>query len=317
MNKKICISLALSIIMLCGCSGKPQTQTQTRLLLDTVTTFTADCDEETLNGAFLLCEKYEKLLSRTVEESDVYKLNNSKGFIKVSDDTVKITERALYYGKLSDGRFDITVCPVSSLWDFNKDVLPNKDEIADALKNVDYGSIEIKNGEISTGGKKIDLGGIAKGYIADRLVDYFKEKGVKNALISLGGNVAMTGEYTVGIKKPFSDDLIGTVKLKDKSAVTSGIDQRYIEKDGVIYHHVIDPETGYGVDNELASVTVIGDCSLDCDALSTVCLLCGSEKGTDIIENTANTEAVFISRDGKITLTSGLYREDKNIYFKR
>ena len=126
----------------------------------------------------------------------------------------------------------------------------------------------------------------------------------------------MIGKYSIGIKKPFEDSVIATVELQDKSVSTSGIYERYIKKDGKLYHHVLDPETGYGAENELASVTVIGNSSLDCDALSTVCLLSGTEDGLNIIENTADTEAVFIDRDNNITLSSGLYRENGKIYYK-
>lgn len=317
MRKNTTLPLVLLLLLLCGCNGNEQLNSQTRFLMDTAAQISASCDDETLNGAFLLCERLDRTLSRTNKESDVYRLNSSDGFLSVSDDTLKITERALYYSDLSDGKFDITICPVSELWDFKEQVVPDRSEIAEALKNVDYHSIKITDGKISLGGKKIDLGGIAKGYVADKLTDYFKENKVANAVINLGGNVKTIGEYTVGIKKPFDDSVALTVKLKNKSAVTSGIYERYIEKDGVIYHHILDPNTGYGVQNELASVTVMGGRSLDCDALSTVCLLSGTEKGTEIIENSDGFEAVFIDRNGGVTLTSGLYRENNEIFYKR
>ena len=126
----------------------------------------------------------------------------------------------------------------------------------------------------------------------------------------------MIGEYNIGIQKPFDDSVIASIALKDKCVVTSGIYERYIESYGKIYHHILDPKTGYGAENELASVTVIGEKALDCDALSTVCMLLGTESGMDIINNTADTEAVFIDRENNITLSSGLYREKDKIYFK-
>lgn len=317
MRKNTTLPLVLLLLLLCGCGGNDRLNSQTRFLMDTAAKIAADCGDETLNGAFDLCERLDRTLSRTNKESDVYKLNSSDGFVTVSDDTLKITERALYYSDLSDGKFDITICPVSELWDFKEQVIPDRSEIAEALKSVDYHSVEIKDGKISLGGKKIDLGSVAKGYAADRVTDYFKAAGVKRALINLGGNVSCIGSFTVGIKKPFDDEVALTVRLEDKSAVTSGIYERYIEKDGEIYHHVLDPKTGYGVKNELASVTVIGGCSLDCDALSTVCLLSGTQKGTEIIENSDGFEAVFIDRNGGVTLTSGLYRENNEIIYKR
>ena len=318
MRKNTTLPIMLLLLLLCGCNanGGENLNSQTRFLLDTAVTLSADCDNETLSGAFKLCEELEKTLSRTAAGSDVYRLNNSQGPVTVSDDTRFLTERAIYFSDISGGKFDITICPVSELWDFKNQVIPDRDEIAEALKNVDYHSLAVKGNEISANGKKLDLGAVAKGYIADKLYDYFKENGVTRAIINLGGNVKTLGEFTVGIKKPFENTTVAAVKLKDKSAATSGIYERYIEKNGKIYHHILDPETGYGVENELASVTVIGDNSCDCDALSTVCMLVGTEKSAEILKDN-NAEAVFIGRDGKITLTSGLYRENDKIYFKQ
>ena len=316
MKKSVTLPMMLILLLLCGCNSGETENSETRFLLDTVCTVTADCGDDIINGAFSLCENLERTLSKTVTDSDVYKLNNTEGFVSVSDGTLKTVERALYYSELSGGKFDITIAPVSALWDFKNQVIPSKDEISEALQNVDYHSIEIKNGEISSGTKQIDLGGIAKGYIADRATEYLKENGAENALVNFGGNICMIGGYNIGIQKPFDDSVIASIALKDKCVVTSGIYERYIESDGKIYHHILDPKTGYGAENELASVTVIGEKALDCDALSTVCMLLGTESGMDIINNTADTEAVFIDRENNITLSSGLYREKDKIYFK-
>ena len=314
--------MLLLLLLLCGCSQDENKalNSETRFLLDTACTVSADCDDETLSGAFAVCEELERLLSRTVKGSDVYRLNETDGFVSVSDDTLRLLEKSVYYGNLTDGKFDITVCPVSELWDFKNQIVPSRSEIAEALKNVDYvdyHSIEIKENTANLNGKKIDLGGIAKGYIADKVISYFEGKGVKKALVNLGGNIGTKGKFNIGIRKPFTEEILLNMPLENKSAVTSGIYERYIEKDGEIYHHVLDPATGYGVKNELSSVTVIGENSADCDALSTACLLLGTEKGKAIIENTAGTEAVFISRNGDIKLSAGLYRENDKILFKR
>ena len=316
MKKNITLPMMLILLLICGCNSGETENSETRFLLDTVCTVTADCGDDIINGAFSLCEDLERTLSKNVKDSDVYRLNNTEGFVSVSPDTLKTVERALYYSELSGGKFDITIAPVSALWDFKNQVVPDRNEIAEALKNVDYHSVEIKDGGISLDGKQIDLGGIAKGYIADKATEYLKENGVKKALINFGGNICMIGQYNIGIKKPFDDSVIASIEIKDKCAVTSGIYERYIEKDGKTYHHILDPKTGYGVENKLAAVTVIGEKALDCDALSTVCMLLGAEDGLEIINRTADTEAVFIDRDGGITLSSGLYRENDKIYFK-
>ena len=316
MKKSVTLPMMLILLLLCGCNSGEKENSETRFLLDTVCTVTADCGDDIINGAFSVCENLERTLSKTVTDSEVYKLNNTEGFVSVSDDTLKTVERALYYSDMSGGKFDITVAPVSALWDFKNQVIPSRDEIAEALQSVDYHSIEIEKSEISLNGRQIDLGGIAKGYIADKAAEYLKEKGVKKALINFGGNICTVGEYNIGIKKPFDSSVIAAVTLKDRCAVTSGIYERYIENDGKIYHHILDPKTGYGVENELASVTVIGEKAVDCDALSTVCMLSGTQNGLEIINKTADTEAVFIDRENNITLSSGLYRENDKIYFK-
>ena len=316
MKKLTSVYILLLAFCLCGCQSNT-VNTDTQFVLDTVAKLTADCSSETLNSAFELCRDYEKLLSRTKKESAVYKLNNSNGFIETDAETLKIIERSIYFSKISDGKFDITILPVSSLWDFNNQIVPPKDEIAEALKNIDYEAIEIVGEDINLNGKKIDLGSIAKGYIADKTKDFLLKHGATEGIVNLGGNVVVFGkEYKIGIQKPFSDSIAANLCLKDKSVVTSGIYQRYIETDDRLYHHIIDPETGYGVENELASVTVIGNSSMDCDALSTVCMLVGTEKATEIINSITDTEAVFIDKNEKITYTDGLVMKKDNIYLK-
>lgn len=317
MKKIVSLNLSLVLLLLCGCAGTQENK-DTRFLLDTMVSLTATCDSETLDGAFALCESYEKLLSRTVEGSDVYRLNNSSGFVDVNVHTSNIIKQAIYFADLSGGKFDITIYPVSSLWDFNNQIIPSRDEIAEALKNVDYQDIETNGSKINLNGKQIDLGGIAKGYIADRILEYFKENEVSEGIIDLGGNLVVFGDrdYTVGIKQPFSDELAATLKLRNKTVVTSGTYERYIEKDGVRYHHILDTKTGYACDSDLVSATIIGNSSMDADALSTICILLGLDNAKEIIENTADAEAVFIDTDGKMHYTSGLSLKDAQFTLK-
>lgn len=307
MKKIISLNLSFVLLLLCGCIA--QENKDTRFLLDTVVTLSANCNNDTLDGAFKLCEEYEQLLSRTVEDSDVYILNNSDGFVNVDKHTKKIIEKAVFYGDLSKGKFDVTIHPVSSLWDFNTEVIPSRDEIAEALKNVDYQSIEIRENSVNLNGKQIDLGGIAKGYIADRVLEYFNKNNVSEGIINLGGNLVVFGnrDYTVGIKQPFSEnDIAATIKLRNKTLVTSGIYERYISDSSSLYHHILDPKTGYSCDTDLYSATIISDSSTDADALSTICILLGLEEAKNLIEDTQKTEGVFIDQNKKIHYTSGL-----------
>lgn len=317
MKKILSINLTLVLLMLCSCA--PQENKDTRFLLDTVVTLSASCDSDTLDGAFELCEKYENLLSRTKENSDIYKLNASTGFIEVDTHTANIIRQAIYFGDLSGGKFDITIYPVSSLWDFNNEIIPSRDEIAEALKNIDYQSIEINGNKVNLNGKKIDLGGIAKGYIADRLLEYFNENDVNEGIIDLGGNLVVFGDrdYTVGIKQPFSDaEYAAKLKLKNKTVVTSGTYERYIPADLKLYHHILDTKTGYACESDLCSATIISNSSMNADALSTICILLGLNAATQLIENTPDTEAVFIDNDNNLHLTSGLAINNGEITLK-
>ena len=317
MKKITSLSMAIICLLLIGCNEKPKNLKSSRFMLDTIVTLDINCDQKTLEEAFLLCEKYENLLSKTRKNSDVYKLNNADDYITVSKDTIKIIKRSVYFSGLSGGLFDITICPVTNLWDFEGTTLPDRKEIEEAIKNVNYERIKTDGEKVFLDGTEIDLGGIAKGYIADKLLSFFKEKNVADGIINLGGNVIVFGdkEKSVGIAKPFSEnEIVAKVKLKNKSIVTSGTYERFIDIDGKIYHHILDPKTGYSCETDLNSATVIGDTSLDLDALSTICILLGKEKATKLIEQTENTEAVFIDKQGKLTYTKGLKYKDNTFY---
>lgn len=309
MKKSLYLSTALFLVFLCSCTSAQNTATE--IYFDTAVTITAPCSDKVLNGAFSLCEKYENTLSRTKEKSEVSLLSNGEN--KVSPDTLEVIKKGLYYCNYSDGRFDITISPVVDLWDFKNEIVPTRDEISEALKNVDYQSIDVFQNTVNTHGKSIDLGGIAKGYIADKLLEYFKDNGVKSGIINLGGNVTVFGNdfYNIGIKKPFTDsDIVATVKLRDKSVSTSGVYERCFKRDDVLYHHIIDTKTGFPADTDLLSASVIGDTSADCDALSTICILSGLRDAKIAIENTDGFEAVFIDKDYNLSVTSGLKIKD-------
>ncbi len=317
MKKVITANLILVLLFLCGCTAQ-QENTDTRFLMDTFVTLTADCEETVLAEAFAECDRLERELSRTIAESDVSRLNRGEEFA-VGAHTRNVLSRALFFAERSGGKFDVTVCPVSMLWDFKNQVEPSKKEIAAALERVDYHSINIEEEQVSLGGAMVDLGGIAKGYITDQIVSLLKEKGVETATLTCGSNVYVMGQKAqrVGIKKPFSqNEICAVLSLQNKSVATSGIYERYLEKNGKIYHHILDPKTGYGVETDLASASIVSNSAMDGDALSTVCILLGLEKAQELIEATANTEAVFVTRAGKIVATSGLYEKNKVYYLK-
>ena len=160
---------------------------------------------------------------------------------------------------------------------------------------------------------QLALGFLAKGAIADRLKAFFLQKNITSALINLGGNVLAVGQkpdgtaFRTGIKKPFSEtnELVDIVALKDQSLVSSGNYERCFRENGVLYHHILDPRTGYPVDTGLSSVTILSDSSTDGDALSTSCFLLGYEKGRELIDSLPDVEALFLLSDGTIYRTDG------------
>ncbi len=273
-------------------------------------------DQKLADKGIEVCKKYEKVLSKTIKNSDVWKINNSGGnAVEVGDDTLKLIKKSLEFSKKTDGLFDITIGGVTELWDFTSEnpEVPSAQEIAKRLTHVGYDKIKIegKKVQLTDPETKIDLGAIAKGYIADRVADVLRKKGVKRAIINLGGNVVTIGEkqagfpWKVGIEKPFShgDGIVGVIKSSDNSIVTSGIYERQFKKNGVLYHHVIDPRTGWPIKTDLEGVSIISEKSVDGDSISTSCLLLGFDKGMELVRKTEGVEAVFIKSGGEIVPT--------------
>ena len=313
--------LLTAVLFLCsGCAKEKELPklSEVGFHLDTVITMTAYVEDgQVLKDAMDECGRYEQLLSRTIEGSDVWRINHADGNpVEVSDDTIAILQCAKRIGELSEGAFDVTIAPVSTRWSFTSDnpVLPDADEIAEAAKLVDFTKIEMDGNTVCLpAGMMIDLGGIAKGYIADRVKTYLEGRGVKHAILSFGGNIVAIGakpdgtEWKVGIQD--IDKKTGEYMLVSRSTggstVTSGIYERGFNLDGVRYHHLLSPETGWPVQNELASVTIFSDGSMEGDALSTAAFVLGTEAGLKLIESLEKTEAIFIARDRTVTYSSG------------
>ena len=202
---------------------------------------------------------------------------------------------------------------MSSLWDFKSDkaTLPDETLIKESLQSVNYQNIICDHKRIlyKNPDTMIDLGAIAKGYIADKLKEYLIQHKVNNALINLGGNILCVGDkmtegYRIGITNPQkTDESIISTKIEDKSVVTSGIYQRQMKVNHHVYHHILNPHTGYSYDNGLASVTIVSPSSMQGDALSTVCFSLGLEKGKALIESLDDVEACFIDTNNQITYT--------------
>ena len=309
------------VVTLNGCTVPPKSEslTMTGTYFDTVVQIEVwGADQEIMEHCRQMCEDYEQMLSATIETSEISRINNAGGEpVEVSDETAGLIEEGIKYGDISDGRFDITIAPATDLWNFTDNeekILPDPDELAEAVTHIDYHCIKVEGNTVTLTDPetRIDLGGIAKGYIADRLKEYLKDEGIEHALIDLGGNMLTLGrrydgnDFRIGIQKPFADTgtAMAVVSVNDKSVVTSGDYERYFEKDGVIYHHILDPDTGYPVQNDLDQVTIISDQSVDGDALSTTCFAMGLEDGLELIRSLDSIEAVFVTKDGEMHTSS-------------
>lgn len=296
-------------------------------LLDTVVSITLyDMQDEALiDGSFDLIRKYESIFSRTLEASELYRLNHGgaprvpgkERTYSLSEELACLLRYALEYSKLSGGAFDLTIAPISSSWDFKarEPIIPDKEVLKRLLPLVNYRNVKISGNELTLAkdGIEIELGAIAKGYIADKVKEYLTARGVTSAIINLGGNLLCIGSkpglepFSIGIQKPYANrnETIATMEIIDRSVVSSGVYERFFESDGRIYHHILDPRTGYPYDNGLISVTIISPYSVDGDGLSTSCFALGLEKGLKLIEGIPDTYAVFITGDYTLHYSAG------------
>ena len=322
LQKTLCLLLALALAAgLFGCSGQtakqPDRVSKTTLALNTAVTVTLYGTEDAslIDGCFELCRKYELIFSRTDERSELYKLN-AAGSMEVSAELLDVIQTALSYCELSGGAFDITLGRISDEYAFTSDEhhVPTDAELSELMRSTGWEKIELAGSRVTLhDGAVIDLGAIAKGYIADRLDEYLVENGQQSAVIDLGGNIRCVGTkpdgslFTVGIQYPFGEvkKSIAAVKVDDLSVVTSGIYERSFELDGVLYHHILDPKTGRPCDNGLLAVSIISGKSVDGDALSTACFALGLDRGLELIESLDGIEAVFVTDDYALHYSSG------------
>lgn len=326
-EKRWLIIIALVVILFLGFrfmsndkKSNEEDITKTNYIMGTVIKLSIydDVDEKIFEESFDVIRNIESKMSLNIADSEVNSLNN-KGFnefVGISDQTLFVLEKSMEYSKLSDGYFDVTIGPLVELWGIGSDKarIPSSDEIKDSISKIDYKDVQIDGNKVKLNKDNmvIDLGAIAKGYAADEVASFLKSKGVNRAIIDLGGNIYTLGSkeknipWTVGVQDPFNEtrgDFIGVVKASDKSVVTSGVYERYLEQGGKKYHHILDPFTGYPIDNELMSVTIISDNSIDGDALSTTVFALGVQKGYELIKSLEGIDAIFITKDKEIYLT--------------
>ncbi len=353
MSARLLPAVLILIGILSSCRAPAEPARTTGFFFDTVITVTLYNDpdaQEHLNAITALCADYERLLSRTREGSDLYRIahrREGERDVAVHEETARLLQDALDYAALSEGAFDPTVEPLSALWTRvrEEEKLPSPEEVAACLSRVGYERVQIlplydpdrvwvpspalaqeaseaglderfgapTHIVLVEEGVSLDLGAIAKGYIADRIKEKLLEDGVTSALIDLGGNLLCVGSkpggdpFVLGIQKPFAaaGTPAFTLPVTDRSLVTSGIYERYVRIDGTVWHHLIDPATGYPAQNGLSSVTVLSDASEQGDALSTVLFLLGEEKGLALADSLEGVEACFLRTDGTSSMTDG------------
>lgn len=286
-------------------------------------------EERVARRAIERVNEIEQRMSAFLPGSDLSNIRDQAGesFQKIHGDTFRLIQKAVKFGNLTQGAFDITINPLVQLWGISKkgDFIPSEEEIQKALARVDYRSVQMVDGmqscRLEKKGQSIDLGGIAKGYAADEVRRILTENGVKNALINLGGNVTAVGSrpdktpWRVGIQNPLAPrgEFAARLYVADRTVVTSGCNERFFIKDGIRYHHILDPRTGRPARSSVLSVTVVCGCSADADALTTAFFILGPVKSLPLIRK-FRAEAVFIMEDLSVAFTRGL---KENITFQK
>ncbi len=291
----VLVSLLLS---LCSCNVKVS---ENLFAMDTVMSFFLEGknSRECITEIKEEIKNLESLFSVTDKSSEISKIN-AFNQVSVSKTTSDIISRSLQISEMTDGYFDITVYPILELWGFTKDSykIPSDTEISSVLKSVNYKNVNVSNQNIGFEGK-IDLGGIAKGYTCDKIFEILNKHSIDEAIISLGGNILIKGDIkNVGIQHPLSsEEVICTLKEQNTSIVTSGGYQRFFEKDGKVYHHIIDPKTGYPANNGIISATIICKDSTLADAISTAVYVMGIEKAIQLWRSENNFDMILITEN--------------------
>lgn len=319
-----------------SCSQKEAIRTE--FAFDTVCTVNAYeyGTKQLQDTLFARLQVLESLLSAHIPTSDISRINDLAGIapVVVSEETLFVLKNAYDYAEKTNGAYDPTIGPLVSLWNIkekqqkyyellgNADVLevqdslvPSTEEITKVLPLVDYTKLhldfESKTAFLEEKGMKLDVGGIAKGYAADQLVQILRDSNVKQAIVDLGGNVFAMGskkngaDYRIGIKNPKDPEIktVVVLKIKNQTVVTSGVYERFFIENGIRYHHILNPKTGYPVQNDLLSYTIVGDSSLVADVLSTACFVLGNEKALELLSSESNFAGLSISNDMTMSVT--------------
>lgn len=345
MNKRLAVLIATLVVIssvLLGCGSKdtaedtPESASQVAFTMGTVARITANGNgaSEAVEAVIQELERLTAAVDRFTPGSDIHSVNAGAGdWVDVKAETVELVERSLELARLTDGAFDPTVAPLINLWGFIEDPNAEPDEgssptilqgqrppehaaIEQTLQIIGYEFVEVDpaNSKVRLTHEKaeLDVGGIAKGYGADRALALFKEHGIDSGLIDLGGDMFVVGrkpdgsEWRIGVVDPQAPGTaLAVLSLSDKAVVTSGNYERYFEYEGVRYTHLVDPRTGYP-QQELASVTVVAPTGTQADALATAVSILGMEKGLELIEGLPGVDGILIGTNGHIEITAGI-----------
>ncbi len=323
-NKKSLKTITAAVLALlfilplhsCAVASADEMVSKTSFVFSTVVTVTlyGTDDENIALGCFDILREIESEISRTDPESSLFRINENGGG-KMPAHLFAVLTGALPYCEATGGSLDISIGRLTELWNFSSGEhrVPSQDDIARALDSSGLQNITVSGDEVTlSDGCKIDLGAVAKGYAADRLREYLEENSINSALIDLGGNILCIGEkpdggsFNVGIKYPFKDGTIANVLVKGKSVVTSGVYERYFYENGTLYHHILDPQTGFPCQSGLYSVTIISDSSFAGDCLSTACFVLGLEKGLELLSSFPGVYGIFVTDSYEVVLSEGL-----------
>jgi len=323
--KTLCVGLALLPALFAGCQPKgPEILKRTQFIMGTLVEITLVAPQnqtsaEAIRGAFQEMQRIEKLMSRRIEGSDVWRVNQHAGSskVQVSSDVLSVIGVAQEASRMSDGRFDITVGSLVRLWGtcWKENRVPTEQELTAALRLVDYRDLEIDadNRTLFLRKKKMELtlGGIAKGYAVDQAFQYLQDVGFVDLIVNAGGDLRTGGSkfgapWTVGIQDPRDESkMAAAVKVTESAVATSGDYERYFTKDGVRYHHILDPRTGFPA-RQCRSVTVLGDELIWADTLATAVFVLGPVEGMALIEKLPGIEVLIIDGEGTVGLSSGM-----------
>lgn len=315
---KAVLSCILCVGLFAGCTGQKEIVAR-GFAMDTVVSITVyrDEDEKIAQQALQLLDDWEQQCSADREDATIYKINQGQSQT-VSCDVLEMLTLGQALEEQTQGAFSLMVRPLVELWHIQsrqaEEALPNEEQIQQAKSLCGQKYLQVQENSNGTGtvsveqGSGLDLGSIAKGKAAEIIKDYVQEQGVQNALIDLGGNICTVGDktYQIGIQDPRDEQFVfATLQVQNKSVVTSGDYQRYVEISGTRYHHILDIRTGSPAQSGLISVTIVGEDSMVCDALSTAVFLLGEEQGLALVK-AYGVEAVLVNEDKQVTVTDGL-----------